>query len=433
MWAPAISPIAAMLLLLPPLLLLPAAAAGATKHAKYPNALRTTHMTESGQTASSPRVPLLLLIFTRRQNEKRRSWQRATFLAQRWRRGEIRPPSLLPNATTNNKPVVSWKYVYVMAREGRGIRSNGSHASAKLDRVQGDSVVLSAVQESYDNLVYKTLEAFRWALRHVAFGALLKTDDDTIVHIGRIGLWLHTLQQQQQPISPRPPLSLGGAARHQMSPTRGRLLEAAGRDESGNGHGERSAKLGERSAATSALLSRGRVALLYAGRIFNDSQIIRANFSRADLLHPAWYPADFVKWAVPFESYCCGVFYPPYCSGGGYFVGHVAAQRILRAYDQRVRAGRPVVHVEDAFVGILAQESDLSVTDLTDFIQDPPVGRTQVPALFGGQMLVHRVTEPASAYRWLTYPVATVLDRMDQQRRAAKGRKARGKRPAQLP
>ena len=39
----------------------------------------------------------------------------------------------------------------------------------------------------------------------------------------------------------------------------------------------------------------------------------------------------------------------------------------------RQRAGRPVVQVEDAFVGILAEESGVHATDITDYVQDPPV------------------------------------------------------------
>ncbi len=58
--------------------------------------------------------------------------------------------------------------MYVMARDGK-------EEAAELDRVVGDAVTLSAVHEGYANLVYKTLEAVRWALEHVPFGVLLKT------------------------------------------------------------------------------------------------------------------------------------------------------------------------------------------------------------------------------------------------------------------
>jgi len=154
--------------------------------------------------------------------------------------------------------------------------------------------------------------------------------------------------------------------------------------------------------------------LLYAGRVFNDSQIIRRNMSRAHLFHPEWYPADFHKWAVPFESYAGGPYYPPYCSGGGYLVGPESARRVVAAYDSRRREGRPVVKVEDAFVGILSSESGVHASDITEYVQDPPAGREQTPALFGGRMLVHRVTDPEHAFEWITFPVhVKYFDRAD--------------------
>ena len=51
---------------------------------------------------------------------------------------------------------------------------------------------------------------------------------------------------------------------------------------------------------------------------------------KEDLLHPEWYPADFVKWSVPFDALPTAElhhshFFPPYCSGGGYLLGPAAA------------------------------------------------------------------------------------------------------------
>ncbi len=248
------------------------------------------------------RVPLLVIIFTQASNIERRRWQQQTWLKQRWTRGEVQPASAAAAAAER----VAWRYVYMQARE----RTTPREA---LDVVREDTVTLSAVEESYANLVFKTLEALRWALRHVAFGTLLKTDDDTLVHVGRTAAWLH----HRVPARARP--------------------------------------------------------LLYAGRVFNDSQVIRSNMSKQHLFHPEWFPDDFRKWSVPFESYAGGPYYPPYCSGGGYLVGTQSASRIVSAYDARRRAGRPVVQVEDAFVGILAEESGVHATDITDYVQDPPV------------------------------------------------------------
>ena len=128
--------------------------------------------------AARPKLSLLVLVLTERSNVQRRKSQRATWLSFRWLPGEVRRK---PAATTTHP--MAWRYVFVQAREAGTDKST-------LDRVRGDIVTLSAVDEGYANLVYKTLEAVRWALEHVSFEALLKTDDDTLVHVGRAGAWL---------------------------------------------------------------------------------------------------------------------------------------------------------------------------------------------------------------------------------------------------
>ena len=91
-----------------------------------------------------------------------------------------------------------------------------------------------------------------------------------------------------------------------------------------------------------------------------------------------------------------------------------SARRVVAAYDSRRREGRPVVKVEDAFVGILSSESGVHASDITEYVQDPPAGREQTPALFGGRMLVHRVTDPEHAFEWITFPVhVKYFDRAD--------------------
>ena len=44
-------------------------------------------------------------------------------------------------------------------------------------------------------------------------------------------------------------------------------------------------------------------------------------------------------------------------------------------------------------------------------VQDPPAGRVQEPALFGGQILVHRVKDFKSAFSWLTFVVKPAYER----------------------
>ena len=341
--------------------LLLAAVNSSTAVKSYPNALRRAQTSDRVPPGAPVRVPLLVIIFTHAGGAERRRWQRQTWLQQQWVRGEVAPPAAARDGARANvlAPPVRWRYVYVQARQD-------ADGDGPFDEVRNDVVTLSAVRESYANLVYKTLEALRWALRHVAFGALLKTDDDSIVHVGRAAAWLHYRVRQPE-----------------------------------------------------------AQAELYAGRVFNDSQILRANFTKANLLHPEWFPDDFVKWAVPYESYAGRTpYYPPYCSGGGYLLGPRAAARVVAAYDARVAVARPVVRVEDAFVGILAEESALRATDITDYIQDPPAGRAHEPSLFGGRMLVHRVAGPGTvkAFEWLIFPVrVNFYPRGAQPRPAARG------------
>lgn len=337
-----------------------------SKHHHYANALRRSQTREGGAdvSADAAQVPLLVVIFTQRSNVERRRTQRSTWLRHRWQRGEAYGKmNGRPQKSLSSLPA-AWRYVYVQARDGK-------EQTEELDTVVGDVVTLSAVRESYADLVYKTLEALRWATHHVPFGALLKTDDDSIVHVGRAAMWLHVRT-----------------------------------------------RLDTRSMPT-----------LYAGRVFNDSQVIRHDFTKRNLLHPEWYPDDFTKWAVPYEALSTaalvhGYYYPPYCSGGGYFVGREAARRLVAAYDVRQRAGRPVVRVEDAFVGILARESGLQPRDISELVQDPPVGRRQEPALFGGQLLVHRVHDFEKAFEWIMFPVRPSFDR--ELRLRARGGGAKG-------
>jgi hypothetical protein len=248
---------------------------------------------------------------------------------------------------------VPWRYLYVLgrpkARPPHAKASGGAHqedlveakSESLLDRVVGDEVTLGAVTEGYENLVYKTLEALRWALTHTSFEILLKTDDDTVVHVGRLWMWLSEKNRVNAPGVP--------------------------------------------------------LARLYAGRIFPGSQVIRANFTRKDLWHPTWFPSDFKKWAVDFDVYSAAS-YPPYCSGGGYVVGREAARLIVHAYDQLPHG--KAIPVEDAFVGVLAHSQGVVPLDAPNF-QDPPRGSLQTRDTFIDQVLVHRVVEPYKAFRWL--------------------------------
>ena len=270
-------------------------------------------------------VPLLVLIFTERANVARREWQRATWLSFQWHRGYL------------DHKLVPWRHVYVMSR------SAAADEEAHLDQVVGDTVTLGNSTEGYENLVYKTMEAMRWALKAVSFTVMLKVDDDSIVHIGRLWTWLFI--ELPKTDSRAPPVSR-----------------------------------------------------LYAGRVFRGSQVIRSNFTRASLWRPDWFPSSFKKWAVDIEVFAEEE-YPPYCGGGGYVLGNVAAARIIREYDSHYRTGK-IIPVEDAFVGVLARAQGIGAKDLLTF-QEPPRGLLQTRELFIDQLLVHRVLEPYKAFRWL--------------------------------
>ena len=277
-----------------------------------------------------PRVPLLALIMSERRNVRRREWQRATWTSFAWHRGYL------------DHKLVPWRYVYVMGRDADARAAGNGEES--LDQLVGDTVTLRNVTETYANLVFKTMEALRWALRSASFEVLLKVDDDSIVHVGRLWVWIFHQLPLEDPSAPPPHL-------------------------------------------------------LYAGRVFRNSQVIRSNFTRADLWHPSWYPDYFRKWAVDPDVFAEAE-YPAYCGGGGYLVGATAARRIVREYDARYAGRREIIPVEDAFLGVLARTQGITPREVPTF-QEPPRGSLQTRETFIDQLLVHRVVEPYKAFRWL--------------------------------
>ena len=284
----------------------------------------------AGGAASRAQVPLLVLIFTEARHAARRQWQRDTWLSFKWHRSYL------------EHELVPWRHVFVMSRDATG---DGSRAldEEQMDVVIGDTVTLGNTTEGYANLVFKTMEALRWALSHVSFEVLLKVDDDSIVHVGRLWSWIYSELPKTEPWAPRP-------------------------------------------------------THLYAGRVFRGSQVIRSNFTRASLWRPDWFPSSFKKWAVGFDVFPEAA-YPPYCGGGGYVLGSEAVERIMREYDSRYHASK-IIQVEDAFIGVLARAQGIVAKDLLTF-QEPPRGSLQTREMFIDQVLVHRVLEPYKAFRWL--------------------------------
>jgi len=325
------------------------------------NALRPDEV-RSDDGAKPHHVPLLVLILTEQQNSARRAWQRKTWLGWQWK----------SSLNTSQRGLVPWRFVYFLAL-------SDNRTAGATDELVGEMVTLHSVRESYLSLVYKTMAALHWAHTRLSFDVLLKTDDDSIVHISRLWEWL--CRRQHAPAVARAP-----AHTH------------------------------------TALAKEGR---LYAGRVQRDSQVIRPTFSRKDLWHPEWYPPDFLKWAVPSAAYP-GVTYPPHCSGGGYLLGRHAVERVLRA--NRTRR-EDVFYIEDAYVGVLAQSGGLVPTDLSGLMQDPPRGQLQVAATFAQQILVHRVPDAnaETAFGWLLGPGgAAPATQRRTKRRFLSGKMARG-------
>jgi hypothetical protein len=254
-------------------------------------------------------TPFIITIFSHKVYSERRRRQRSAFLNHSWQ---------------TNK---DWRYIYVLG-DGDGL-------------IYGDKLKLD-VPDSYENLVFKTTSLFKWVLTNVDFGHLLKTDDDSIVHVDRAARWL--------------------AASNATQP-------------------------------------------LYAGRVATASQVIRPNFTRLDLLNPRWYPKDFGKWTVPFDTLdnaeiIHGRYYPPYCTGGGYFLSALAARLVLKAHTDRVLIFH-ALRVEDAYVGLLAWRAGVVATSLNNMIVDDHLQQTR--ATFYRKMIVHRVGNQRRALGWITY------------------------------
>ena len=143
---------------------------------RSPAALRPYHLTGSEtvrrrtrqEALGSPHhhhhVPLLVLIFSVNGNSARRDAQYRTWLAHPWRSARGDP--------------VPWRYVYVLGRSGGGGAVSQADQPGEL---LGDTVTLGRVEDTYLNLVHKTLEALRWAVTSVSFDVLVKTDDDSLL------------------------------------------------------------------------------------------------------------------------------------------------------------------------------------------------------------------------------------------------------------
>ena len=117
-------------------------------------------------TASRHQVWLLVLVFADDSRLRNQRMQRQTWLCRDWQTPQ------------------SWKYVYVKGRAANAVQAGVTR--------EGDTLRLNGIHEKkgYGKPFSKTIVAFRWAVNHVDFQVVFKTDDDTVVHIGNLVGWL---------------------------------------------------------------------------------------------------------------------------------------------------------------------------------------------------------------------------------------------------
>lgn len=127
------------------------------------------------------RVPLLIIVTTRRGQVNRRQLQRATWLTYAWHQDHL------------SREGVPWRYVFAAPRSAAQRAKNGTHAMDEYmvtDRLMGDMVTLSAVDEDSATDAHVAAEALRWAHSRIVFDVVLVTNDEALIHIGRLWLWL---------------------------------------------------------------------------------------------------------------------------------------------------------------------------------------------------------------------------------------------------
>jgi len=88
---------------------------------------------------------------------------------------------------------VPWRYVYIIWKVGGGTAG----ATAGAEEIYGDVVTLR--REGVGAGQHRELAAIRWAVRSANFGSLLLTDDQSLVHIGRVWLSLLVRLRRNKP------------------------------------------------------------------------------------------------------------------------------------------------------------------------------------------------------------------------------------------
>ena len=158
-----------------------------------PRWLTAKHVRSAGL---APRhAALVVFVFTQRRNAARREQLLQTWLGHDW-------------LTPRGSPV-PWRYAFVLGRDGSSggaaaaaARSSASRSASRAasatsySLAAGGMLSLSRVLDHYDDLVFKTLELLHFARDALSFDVLLKTDDDSVVHVARAWQWLVTNHQE---------------------------------------------------------------------------------------------------------------------------------------------------------------------------------------------------------------------------------------------
>ena len=178
--------------------------------------------------SSAPRheSPLLVLALTEPANVQRREWQRATWLTFRWHALSERDGRGRRRDSTGDQ-LVPWRYVYVVSAEPHAAGySNGSAGSAlppALGDVVGDIVTLETLSHRRGALAEA---AIRWAVANVDFEVVLLTDDQSLVHVGRVWEWLltHTRAASLWLVAGRTAAAVDDATEHALPPWHSALM-----------------------------------------------------------------------------------------------------------------------------------------------------------------------------------------------------------------
>ena len=148
-------------------------------------------------------VPLLTLIITERHNVARRTWQRNTWLSFPWH--ALSQRDLAGHRLAGDGDLlVPWRHVYlVVSKEGSSKRraidmsTNDSVRAIGENMILGDTLPLKASEST--TRASAVLAGLRWALAHVDFQTIFLTDDQSIVHIGRLWEWLVAMPFESLP------------------------------------------------------------------------------------------------------------------------------------------------------------------------------------------------------------------------------------------